>query len=98
MSNTIATTILDQLGGRMFVTMTGAKNLLDHGNGLSMKIGRNAQGVSHVKIILDPSDTYSVQFLSVRGVKVTEKATMEGVYADQLTGIFETHTGLYTSI
>ena len=38
----VAKTILEQLGGNKFRMMTGAKNLLNLGDGIAMKLGRNS--------------------------------------------------------
>ena len=50
--------LLQQLGGNRFIAMTGAKNLaFDKAkNTLHMKIGRNAKGVSHLRIKLTGAD------------------------------------------
>lgn len=98
MTNTIANTILNQLGGGRFAAMTGAKNLLDLGNGVQFRVGRNAKRVTHVRITLDPSDTYSVQFHNVRGHNVKLLGQFSDIYADMLVELFETETGLYTSL
>ena len=37
----IAKTILEQIGGRRFATMTGSKDFIDMGNGLRMSLARN---------------------------------------------------------
>ena len=96
----IAATILQQLGGRLFIMMTGAKNLLDSGRGLQFKVGENAKGITHVRIDLDPSDTYSLKFYRItkRGLNVEIKAEMEMIYADQLKDFFEQETGLYVTM
>lgn len=95
---TTALTILEQLGGNRFLLMTGAKHLLDHGDALSFQVGRNALGVTHVKVTLTPLDTYNVEFLRVWGLKVTKKAQTDDIYAEQLRTVFEKHTGLYTRL
>ena len=41
-SGDVARIIWEQLGGNKFRVMTGAKNLLNLGDGLAMKIGRNS--------------------------------------------------------
>jgi hypothetical protein len=75
----IAQTILRQLGGNKLAAMTGAKNFLDLGNGLSFRVPNNRSGApNYVKITLDPSDTYRVEFARVRGMKVTTTATHDG--------------------
>jgi len=94
----IAQTILDQLGGNRFAAMTGAKNFVAIENGITMKLGRSASGITHMTVMLDASDTYTVRFQRVHGVKVTEKGTTEGVYAEMLRDIFESATGMFTSL
>ena len=92
----VAETILSQLGGNRFVVMTGAKNLLKDHNALSMRLP--SRKVTHVRITLDPSDTYTVLFLRMRGYQVTEVARVSDVYADSLREVFTRYTGLETSL
>lgn len=94
----VANEILRQLGGNRFATMTGAKNLVAIENGLTLKLGRNASGITHLTVTLDPSDTYTVRFQRVHGRKITEKGTHEGIYCDMLVPLFEKETGLATSL
>lgn len=98
MSNQVAVTILEQIGGNRFVAMTGAKNLVAGKDSLSMKIGRNAKGVNHVTIRLNADDLYDITFGSIRGANYKIKSKAEGVFADMLCEVFEDHTGLYTSL
>ena len=95
----VATTILNQLGGNKFRVMTGAKNFLDHGNALSMRIGRNSSNSNYLKITLNDSDLYDVRFSKVTKMG-EEKSVREfnDVYNDMLVEIFESHTGMYTSL
>ena len=88
--------LLQQLGGNRFITMTGAKNLaIDKPkNELHMKIGRNAKGVSHVRIRLSSMDLYDMEFLQVRAGKIKIKSKEKGVYADQLGKMFKKNTGM----
>jgi hypothetical protein len=96
---TISTTILEQLGGRQFIAMTGARNFVGHADALSFRLpGNSKDGANYVKITLTPMDVYNVETKSVRGVKVKDKTSREGVYADQLRDVFTTITGLYTSL
>ena len=94
----VATTILNQLGGNKFRVMTGAKNFMDHGNALSMRIGRNSSNSNYLKITLNDSDLYDVRFSKVTKMG-EEKSVREfnDVYNDMLVEIFESHTGMYTS-
>lgn len=93
---TVANTILEQLGGRTFVMLTGAKNLTGSDDTISMKLGSGAKG-THMRITLDPSDTYTLTLLKVRAGTVKEVAKVEMVYCDMLKDVFETMTGLYVS-
>ena len=98
MKMTVARTILDQLGGHKFRVMTGAKNFADHGNALSMKLGRNSSNSNYLKISLNSMDLYDVHFSKV--TKFEEKSVKEynNVYNDSLVEIFESHTGMYTKL
>lgn len=95
---TIAQTILSQLGGRRFVAMTGAKNFIDCGDYLTFKLSKNASRATHVKIKLDPSDTYVMEFIRVRGTDVATIKITEMIYAESLRTVFEEFTGLRTSL
>ena len=60
--------ILQQLGGRKFMVMTGSKNLLyssTENNWLSMHLTRNKAGAEFLKIILTPMDVYRMEFSRV---------------------------------
>jgi len=94
----VAETILSQLGGNKFRVMTGAKNFLDHGDALSMKIGRNSSNSNYLKVSLNSMDLYDVHFSKV--TKFEEKSVKEynDVYADSLVEIFESHTGMHTRL
>ena len=96
----IAKTILDQLGGDRFISMTGARNFSYAPDGsLSFRLP-NMPGVpvNNVRISLDPTDTYNVEFGRVRGIDYKVVRTEEMVYADSLRRVFESNTGLYTSL
>lgn len=100
----IAQTILQQLGGRRFTTMTGARDLLAIEKGLQMKLPANfaKDGINCVRITLEPSDTYRVEFgRIVRRKGVPEyniKTTSEGIYCDGLAATFRAATGLSTRL
>lgn len=94
----VARTILDQLGGRQFIVMTGARDLSSGARSLQFRIGRNAHAITHVRVTLDPSDTYTVEFYRGRGVKVRLATSHADVYAEDLRDLFTRETGLYTSL
>jgi hypothetical protein len=93
----IAQTIARQIGTKALF-MIGAKRLLDAGNGLAFKVGRNAKGVNYIKIILETSDTYTMQAYSARGIDLKLKKELTGVYCDQLNTGIETLTGMFTRL
>lgn len=90
--------IIDQLGGRQFVRMTGAKDFFIGPKGMVFKIGKNSKGVNYVRINLNSMDTYDVEFLSIRNHKEKVKYKANGIYVDMLKDTFEQNTGLYTSL
>jgi hypothetical protein len=94
---TIATEILKQLGGNRFIAMTGAKNLIDAGEGLRFAIP-NSNGINRVEITLEPGDTYRVTFtkFNARSLATRIVHTVGNVYCDQLQELFTNQTGLYT--
>ncbi len=95
----VAKTILNQLGGNKFAVMTGAKNFIDTGDGLSMRIGRNKTSSNYLKITLNMMDLYDVRFSRV-SPKGGERSVTEynNIFNDQLVEIFESHTGMYTKL
>lgn len=94
---TIAQAILAQLGGNKFLSMTGAKNLVNGGETLSFAIPAS-NGINHVAITLDCNDTYRVTFSKFRKLALTIVHTQGDVYADQLRALFTDQTGLAVSL
>ena len=95
----VARTILEQLGGNKFCAMTGAKNLIDCGDALAMKIGRNKTSSNYLKITLNMMDLYDVRFSRVSPMGGERSVTeYNNVYNDSLVDVFEKHTGMYTSL
>ncbi len=95
----IAKTIIAQMGGREFLAMTGAKNLMAMESGLSFRLPPGARdGINHVEITLTPADLYDVTFRKIRGLNVKEVEKREGLYFDQLQDLFEARTGRYTTL
>lgn len=95
---TIAQTILRQLGGNTFMMMTGAKQPTAGPSWLSFRMpsGFAKNGINFVRITLEPSDTYKVEFQRIRGLKITTVSTHEDIYNDQLCELFRRETGLET--
>lgn len=97
----VATILAQQIGNRAF-RMIGARDLLGREDGLSFRIGRNAKSVTHLRITLEPSDTYKVEALRIRRVQgvLTPKVveSRENVYVDSLHTTIEALTGMYTNL
>lgn len=95
--------ILAQLGGAARLgIMIGAKNFMVSENSLSFKhmraVGSLKHATTHVRITLDPSDTYTVEFIRVRGCDCIVERMVSDVYADSLRELFIRTTGLALSI
>ena len=98
----VATTIMNQLGGRRFTAMTGAKNHAfdDRNNTLSFRLpSRFAKdGINYVSITLTSMDDYTLKFKKIWGTTVKDIKEIEGVYFDNLQEIFTDVTGLNTTL
>lgn len=93
----IARTIVSQLGN-LSLSMMGAYNILDLGNGLSFRI-KGSRSINYIAIELDASDTYSVRTAKIGrspNFKVSNDDTAADVYADSLHTHIEAATGLLT--
>ena len=98
-SGDVARIIWEQLGGNKFRVMTGAKNLLNTGDGLAMRIGRDSSNSNYLKITLNSMDTYDMEFAKLTRMGEKKSVTeYNDVYNDMLTDIFTSHTGMYTSL
>ena len=99
---TTANTILDQLGGRRFRAMTGAKNFIGTDNSLTFRLPgtRNfvRDKINAVRITLNDLDLYDVDYVRVYDYKVRTVKESAGLYADMLQSDFTAKTGLETSL
>ena len=95
----IANEIYRQLGGNRFRVMTGAKNMVSHEFALSMKIGRNKTNANFMVVELNGNDLYDVTFAKLTKMgEMKSVKTYDNVYNDMLVSIFESHTGMYTTL
>jgi hypothetical protein len=92
--------VLQQLGGRKFIAMTGANNFVknDKAKSIIFKLPRAKSGIKYVRITLTSMDVYNIEFISARGSNIKTVATAKGVYNDELQSVFTQYTGLYTSL
>lgn len=96
-TNTVAATILAQLGGRALY-MLGAQMIVTSDDGVQFAI-RGSQKASKIVIKHDAaSDTYTVSFWKGRGLNIRQVSEVERVYVDSLHRVIESATGLYTSL
>lgn len=97
---TVANTIATQLGSRALY-MIGAKNLHGDEKSMSMKVMRNSKRVTHITITLDPSDTYTVEFINCNTRRAEMRQvleTVEGVYTEMLHEVIARGTNLALSL
>lgn len=96
----VAHTILKQLGGVQFLTMTGAKGMVSYPDALSFKLpARFAKNkINFVKVTLGADDLYTVDFKYFRGLNIKDISKHEGVYCDMLQTLFTSETGLDTHL
>ncbi len=98
--DTIANTILNQLGGNRFITMTGANSFSSGENGeLTFKYPhRKGFAISGVKIALNGSDLYDMEFIDLSRKNEFTREMVENLCFDQLQDVFTSKTGLRTSL
>jgi hypothetical protein len=100
--NSVATTILDHLGGHKFLVMTGAKDLVGGEADLIMRLpARISPTISHFRVTYDKrSDTYIAAALkwNRRGRAYKTIASTNDVFAHTLAGTFERMTGVRTNL
>ena len=95
----IANEIYRQLGGNKFRVMTGAKMMVSTENGIRMRIGRNKTNANYMEVVLNSMDLYDITFAKVtRMGEMKSVKTYDNVYNDMLVEIFESHTGMYTTL
>lgn len=97
----VAATLFQQLGGTKFQIMTGARGMVALDNGLQFTLDRfaiNGLWANKVRITLEPSDTYTVEFWYIRRADAVLTKSVEDVYEDRLREVFTQYTGLLTSV
>ena len=97
----VSRSIWQQIGGKKFQAMTGAKNLVSGDKFLQFNLpifGSNR--FSKVRITLEPTDTYTVRFMRInnRTLQVVKERTYTDVYSDNLRAVFTEATGLDTTL
>ena len=106
-----ADAILEQLGGRRIFAMafesatySDTSVTLRIAKGLARSMSKHKQTgrkPTHVRVTLEPSDTYTVEVISVNMKEpdaVVTNSRLYPVYADQLAAVVEMNTGLRLSL
>jgi hypothetical protein len=98
----VAETILAQMGGgRALKLMLGVKEFSSHSDeglgALSFRF-KGSRKANYVKIILAPSDTYTLRFSKIGTYSYNVVEFVEDVYFDQLNDVFRRVTGLETRV
>ena len=99
MSN-VATTIAQQLGGtNKLSAMIGANGFVASEDSLKFSFKGCRKG-NMLRVTLNADDTYTVEMFKYnrRTFECPCVKSLSGVYADMLTSVFESWTGLYTSL
>ena len=106
----VAKTIHSQIGGQMFVAMTGSKIVRYDDYSITYRLARNMSGANELKIALNGRDLYDIEFSKHSYPKLNtktfefskEKKTIvkkyEDIYCDQLEELFKETTGLETRL
>ena len=92
-----ATQILEQLGGKRFIAMTGSKNFCDMGDGLKMTLTSNKLKAKYLYIQLI-NDTYTMTFAKIVKWEWVVISESVGIYAEMLQSEFTRQTGMFTKI
>lgn len=89
----VADIILQQLGGKMFVMLTGAKNFVTNGHDLTMQLPRG----KGMRITLNGRDYYDIDYYAYRGLDIKDLGQRTDVSCEELKDVFEELTGLYVT-
>ena len=99
-TETTGRTILNQLGGYRFITMTGARSLVDTGDGLMFQLPERfaRAGINKIVVTLNANDYYDLQAWRIKGVDCRLIEERTNVPAETLRETFTRLTGLDTSL
>jgi hypothetical protein len=99
--STTAKTIISQIGNKA-LCMMGCKQIVTSENAVDLFIGIGAKcggkAVNRIRIILQPNDTYTVEFCKYAKFTMTTIKSLDLVYADMLHQVIECNTGFYLSL
>ena len=94
----IPETILQQLGGRRLIAMTGAHSFSARERELMFALPACRQGINKVRIELTPQDLYRVSFYRLRKqrtrITCQEGSSIDDVDVEGMRSVFTSTTGL----
>jgi len=101
---TVSKTILKQLGGDRFISMTGCKDFTGDNSCLWFRVRRNRSRANKIRITLTPADLYLVEAFKVgkhQGTGKTEVILLQSyndIAWDKLQEVFAVITGMDTHL
>tara|TARA_B110000503_G_scaffold13191_1_gene17954 strand:+ start:26 stop:367 length:342 start_codon:yes stop_codon:yes gene_type:complete len=101
--NEVIDVMIKQLGGNKFFLMTGSKpqykDISTDSPLIALKLTKNNSKANFLTIqYIRSSDLYTLEFIKMNTKERKIVSTYENIYSDQLTEIFESETGLRTSL
>jgi len=97
---TVAVEILRQMGGNRFIAMTGARNFFCDNNSIGFRLPgtMTRDRINFVKVTLNSMDTYDIEFKNIRGDKIKDVDSYEGIYNDGLEAAIGRRVGMATRL
>lgn len=88
--------IASQIGDGAFY-LIGAHDLVGAPDALMFGIRGSRKG-NKIRVVLDPTDTYTVELWKGRGLNIKQVEAVSDVHAPELCRVIEGLTGLYTNV
>lgn len=99
MSLEIPKTILEQLGGKRFIAMTGAHSFVGNKEGLLFTIPKSPSGIKKVRIVLNLGDLYDIEYYEENPkFHWNVKTRSNDIFCEDLEIDFFRNTGWLTSL
>ena len=101
--NEVIDVMIKQLGGNKFFIMTGSKpqykDISTDSPLIALKLIKNKSKANYFTVqYIRSSDLYKIEFIKMTKTERKVLSNYENIYGDQLTEIFESETGLRTSL
>ena len=101
--NEVIETIIEQLGGNKFFVMTGSKpqykDISTDSPLIALKLTKNNSKANYLTIqYIRSTDLYKMEFIKMNIKERKIVSSYDNIYSDQLTEIFESETGLRTTL